>query len=231
MHSHTMLVRAFPLIRRPFLRLTPTIASRSLTLTAFPRASVRPASLDVQAEFVKDTILYKWDNLTHLRIYQAAAVLNMIFWNYFGVYTLYKVADWDKSGNASGEAPVSGFLQSMAYLGRKYCTHLTAIAMTIGYSGLFLIGFFSSRVINTIIVKKGGSDVVILTSRYVAISKLRELKVPLKHISCKTSRDATSTYVTFKVKGQPFYFLVDKKGRFYDPFLFDRTIGMQRNIR
>lgn len=218
------------LFRRSCL-ISPGPRTGSLYLSTLRPTRTDGHSFDVSNEFVRDTVIYKIDNLRQLRTYQAFALLNLIFWSYFGINTLYKVGGYAKKHqNENGGAGERGYLQSLAEVGLKYYKQLTCVALGVGYGGLLLIGLFSTRNVNTIIIRKGGSDAVILTSRFVAVSKLREIRVPLAHISCKTSRDKNTPYATFRIKGHPFFFLVDKDGLFYNPFLFDRTIGLQRNF-
>lgn len=228
--SPVCLSRMFLRLFRPsFLRANgPRI--RNLCLSSLRQSKTDVHSLDVSKEFVRDTMIFKRDNLRELRMYQAFAALNFIAWNYFGINTIFRVAAYAEKHKKEYGLGERGYLQSFAEVGLKYSKQMAVFAACVGYGGLMLIGFFSARNVNTIIIRKGGLDAVILTSRFVAISKLREIRVPLKHITCKTSRDTTATYATFRIKGHPFFFLVDKKGVFYNPFLFDRTIGVQRNI-
>ena len=197
------------------------------------------ADLGIAKEFGRDTILYKIDNLSQLRKYQLFAFINFIVWAYLGSFMFNYIGSVSLEAEkkeilakdpAKKDTRGYNFWMAVSVAERKYHIHLAVICGIIGYGGAIVVGFFSTRSVNTIIVRKGGLHATILTSRALSVSKLRELTVPLSHISCKTHRENTPNYMTFKVKGHPFFFLVDTKGTFYNTYLFDRTFGMQRNL-
>jgi hypothetical protein len=211
--------------------VAPNIMKKSFT--------ARAIDLDLSREFVRDTILYQTNNIPRLRRLQLAAFLNLILWSYFGIYVLRRLGsmpvDMEKQmilekNPDKVNTPAFTIWEKISLTERKYHTYLAVMCSAVGYLSAFLIGFYSSRSVNTLIVKRGASEATILTSRMLSISKLREITVPLNHVSCITSREVASAYMTIKIKGHRFNFLVDKQGTFYNTYLFDRTFGVQRNL-
>ena len=187
----------------------------------------------VDGEFARDTLLYRHNNLGKLRALQFFAFVNLALWAYLGSFLLSHVGALSESQEAlvsNSETPNRRFWQRVSDAERKYHKYLTGLCLLIGYGSVAVIGFFSTRSINALVVRRGGSEVTILTSRFIAISRLRQLTVPLSHLSCRVARSDTASYMTIKVKGYPFFFLIDNKGTFYKPFLFDRVIGVHRNL-
>ena len=226
--------------------LLPLIASHTGCLLRRITASLpliqgpRVHSLDVSKEFTKDIVLYKNDNLKHLRRLQFAAFANFVLFTY--VITMFlkhfrlplssTPADEDKKEAASPEeswwkALFSSRRSSGESHTRKVITGMCVLA---GHGGLAAAAFYSTRSVNTLVVRRGGTHVTLLTSRAVAISRLRQLTVPLTDVSCVAGRSGASPFVKIKIKGQPFFFILDKKGTFYNTYLFDRTVGLLRRL-
>lgn len=180
-------------------------------------------------------MVFRNENLGQLRVFQFMGGVNLIFWVYLGGYYLRKLmiagVEEKEMLEKDPDHKTDSFWRWLSLIEQNHHKKLLAAFIIIGYGTAFMVGLYSVRSVHTIIIRKGGKEVSILTSRMISISKLRELRVPLKEVSCKISRDQGKNYVTLKVKGHPFYFMLDtEKGTIFNPYLFDRTVGLCRNL-
>jgi len=91
--------------------------------------------------------------------------------------------------------------------------------------------FYISRIIYSITIK-GGSNQIIIKTFKIAPSHhyFKTIKLPVDHISCQTGRFDPGQYYIVKLKGHWKYFLIDKKGEFSNPHLFDNLIALNRKL-
>lgn len=80
-----------------------------------------------------------------------------------------------------------------------------------------------SRMVKELTLCKGGKNVILVT--YGPFGNPLKREVPLRNVSCVTSRSQAKSYLSVKVKPKWFYYLVDIRGDFHEPKLFDYTIG------
>lgn len=80
-----------------------------------------------------------------------------------------------------------------------------------------------SRIVKELTLCKGGKSAILVT--YGPFGSPLKREVPLKNLSCVISRSQAKSYISMKVKPKWFYYLVDIRGNFHDPKLFDYTIG------
>ncbi|NWH71987.1 TM223 protein, partial [Piaya cayana] len=86
------------------------------------------------------------------------------------------------------------------------------------------------RAVRQVTLRRGGASVSISTHGALGLGAGPTLTVPLRHLSCRAHRSEVAAAVPLRVKGRPFYFLLDKRGHIPDPRLFDLTVGAYRKL-
>lgn len=87
---------------------------------------------------------------------------------------------------------------------------------------------FTLRSVRYLILRKGGKQISLIT--YTPFGENRILTVDLSDISCKESRSAATSQLPIKVKKHYLHYVLDMKGEFKNPKLFDYTAGLKRTF-
>lgn len=80
-----------------------------------------------------------------------------------------------------------------------------------------------------LVLHRDGKTVSIVTYNH-PLGKNCVLEVPIQRISTRESRQTLSPYIPMKVKGRKFFYLLDRKGQFLNPSLYDNTVGLNRHF-
>lgn len=56
------------------------------------------------------------------------------------------------------------------------------------------------------------------------------MTVPLKNVSAEESRETARNLLPIKVKNRALYYVLDMRGEFRNPQLFDYTAGLKRRV-
>lgn len=75
-------------------------------------------------------------------------------------------------------------------------------------------------------LRKGGASISFVT--YTPFGQNRIMNVPVKCVSAVESRQMAKTTLPLKVKDKALYYVLDMRGEFKNPMLFDQTAGMSR---
>lgn len=105
-------------------------------------------------------------------------------------------------------------------------------SILLGYVCLVGVGFYITRNVRYIILRKGGEKVRVTTFSFVGNEhRYHHYDVPLNHLSCKQGRLEEGPDMKLKIKGRRVHFLINKKeGSFLHPELFDQTVGVYRKL-
>ena len=87
---------------------------------------------------------------------------------------------------------------------------------------------FTLRSVRYLILRKGGKELSFVT--YGPFNKNRIMTVPLKNVSAQESREIAKTQLPLKVRNYRFFYILDMRGEFRNPKLFDFTAGLKRRI-
>ena len=98
-----------------------------------------------------------------------------------------------------------------------------------GSLAMFFTWLYPQRSIHQLKLLKGGQKLQITT--YSHFGRTRAFTVPLEHVSSQQARSAAHSTISLKVKGKWFYYLMDKKGHFNQPALFDYVVGLKRTFK
>ncbi|XP_025832529.1 transmembrane protein 223 isoform X2 [Agrilus planipennis] len=178
-------------------------------------------AVDVNTKVAKDVILYKYDNPKFYKYLNIFAICQFGFWNYLSVFALQTLRD----------APVSpsenaAWWEKINLGENKYRNTLSVLAFTIGWGILTVSWMFTLRTVRYLVLHKGGEKATIVT--YGPFGKNRMFTLDLNNINCKGSRQTTSSTLPLKVKGHYLHYMVDSRGEFRNPSLFDHTVGLKR---
>lgn len=88
---------------------------------------------------------------------------------------------------------------------------------------------FSRRCVRYLVLHKDGKTVSIVTYNH-PLGRNVVQEVPLTKISTRESRQSLSPYIPMKIKDRKFFFLLDRKGEFINPVLYDNTVGLNRHF-
>lgn len=99
----------------------------------------------------------------------------------------------------------------------------------LAYGILAATWLYTLKSVRYLILCKGGQNVAIVT--YTPFGNNRILTTSLNNISCKEGRTTASSQLPLKVKGQRLHYLMDMRGEFKNPILFDHTAGLKRQWR
>lgn len=199
-------------------RVSPLTFTTNLNPKAFVCASV----LEVNTKVVKDVILYRYDNPKFFRIVNIFALCQFGFWTYLSHFAFTTLKD----------APVPNDTENLPWWRRinlgenKYRNTLTVLSFLIGYGILTAACLFTLKSVRYLILRKGGDKLTFVT--YTPFGKNRMMTVDVNKVSSEESRQNARVQLPIKVKGYHLYFVLDMRGEFRNPKLFDSTAGLKR---
>ncbi|XP_036343841.1 transmembrane protein 223-like [Rhagoletis pomonella] len=203
-----------------------TFFNRSINvlLRAPARNRCTPA-YDVNTNVTKDVILFKYENPKYYNVLNIFALCQFVFWTYLSHFAFTTLKD----------APVEEIPgEELAWYLRinlgenKYRNGITIVCFLIGYGILCAAWLFTLRSVRYLILRKGGKDLAFVT--YGPFNRNRILTVPLKFVSAQESREMARSQLPIKVKNRALYYVLDMRGEFRNPQLFDYTAGLKRRI-
>ncbi|XP_028418524.1 transmembrane protein 223-like [Dendronephthya gigantea] len=98
---------------------------------------------------------------------------------------------------------------------------------SLGMGMFFFTGcLYALRSVNQLVLLRDGAHILVKTYTPYGSSKL--FSVPLTDVSCLGSRLDEKAFVVFKIRDRRFYYMLDKRGEFLQPTIFDTTVGVKR---
>lgn len=91
-----------------------------------------------------------------------------------------------------------------------------------------MVWMYTLRSVRFLILNKGGKHITFVT--YTPFGHNRIMKVPLENVSCKEKRTLASIQLPIKVKNKAMHYMLDMRGEFKNPILFDSTAGLFRKL-
>jgi hypothetical protein len=177
--------------------------------------------LEVKTNIAKDVILFKYDNPRFFKIVNIFAVCQFVFWSYLSVFsfTTLRDAPVDRSKETTWWRKIN--------LGEnKYRNSLSIISFIIGYGILSVTWMYTLKSVRYLILHQGGQNISLVT--YTPVGKNRILTVNLENVNCKESRTLARSQLPIKVRGHYLHYILDMRGEFKNPLLFDHTAGLRR---
>lgn len=181
-------------------------------------------SPDSDTNVGKDVILFKYENPKFYKVLNTLSISHFIFFSYLCYYTLTSLKDapdyYSKGDNLVWYERIN--------LGEdKYRHGISVCCGLIGYGILFVSWMFTLRSVRYLVLRKGGKDVSFVT--YTPFGTNRIMTVPLKMVSAEVARETAKSKLPLKIRSRAFYYILDMRGEFKNPKLFDYTVGLKRN--
>ncbi|NXI08566.1 TM223 protein, partial [Irena cyanogastra] len=170
------------------------------------------------AAVTRDVVLYQHDRSRFFRLVGLFCAGQGLFWAYLAHFAF----------TALRPAPGPGPDDPLRPRDNKWRFGFTASCLTVGSLTVAAGWLLPLRAVRRVTLLRGGAAVAIGTHGPLGLGQ-RTLTVPLRDVSGRAHRAQVAAAVPIKVRGRPFFFLLDKGGRFSDPRLFDVTVGAFRN--
>lgn len=87
---------------------------------------------------------------------------------------------------------------------------------------------FTLRTVRFLVLRKGGAKVSFVT--YGPFGTNRIMDVPLSCVSAVQARDIGISALPLRVKSRKFHYLLDNRGEYTNPQLFDHVINVKRRF-
>lgn len=182
--------------------------------------------LDPNTNVIKDVILFKYENARLYKWMNFFAFAQFIFWNYLSYFSLTNLRDAPvPQDDTKEDLP---FWRRINLGENKYRNGISILCFTMGYGILAASWFFTIRSVRFLVLRKGGQAVSFVT--YTPFGPNRIMEVPIKYVSAEESRHAAKVTLPVKVKGQRLFYMLDMRGEFKNPVLFDQTVGLRRKL-
>ncbi|NXB06788.1 TM223 protein, partial [Cnemophilus loriae] len=174
-------------------------------------AAVMAARAALEAAAVsRDVVLFQHDRSRFFRLVGLFCAGQGLFWAYLAHFAFTTLRP------APGPAP--GPDEPLRPRDNKWRFGFTASCLTVGTGGA---GPASERA-------RGGGSGIGVGPGPPRVGGGRTLTVPLRDVSGRAHRTEVAAAIPIKVRGRPFFFLLDKGGQLSDPRLFDVTVGAFR---
>uniref|UniRef100_A0A493TEY8 Transmembrane protein 223 n=1 Tax=Anas platyrhynchos platyrhynchos TaxID=8840 RepID=A0A493TEY8_ANAPP len=176
------------------------------------------AALELEVAVPRDVILFRHERGPFFRLVGLFCVGQGCFWAALAhfAFTALRPAPAPAPGSAPGaDDPLRGWRGS----GELGCSLIVAAGCV-----------FPLRAVRRVTLLRGGATVAISTHGPLGLGRGPSFTVPLRHVSCRAHRSEVPAMIPLKVKGRPFFFLLDKRGQLYNARLFDITVGAYRKL-
>lgn len=220
-----------------FLRVQPAGGGRyALRPTRCANSSsVQPSAklpFEVDTNVAKHTEIYRYDNFRVFAALRMFTVSQAFLWAYMA-QVCYTITD-PKEAPPPGADTSGRFGGLFQFLRERLTTQpyrygLVVFCTAVGTVVAVGSSMFVLRNVRSLVLLKGGQRVAVQT--YAPFKELRTFQVPLEHVSCGQSRLQKSSYITLKIKDHRMHYVLDQRGLFPHPELFDNTVGMARKLK
>ncbi|XP_053133674.1 transmembrane protein 223 [Hemicordylus capensis] len=199
------------------------------------RRGTGSSSFPLDACVPRDVLLFQHERARFFRLLGLFCAGQLLFWTYLAHFAFHTLRGQPRPSPGPGEqrppSPPLPTLPGGASLNlgsNKWRFGFTASCLTVG-SLIVVAGFvFSRRSVSRVLLHRGGQDVTLTT--YYPFGLTSSFTVPLRHVACMSHRSEVPAMIPLKVKGRPFYFLLDKQGHITNAKLFDITVGAYRRF-
>lgn len=179
---------------------------------------------DVNTNVVKDVMLFKYENPKFFMYMNVFAIVQYMFWTYLGLFafTTLRDAPVDKS-TIDDDTP---WFRRINLGENKYRNTLGTVSVLVGGGSLAMIWMYTLRSVRYLVLNKGGKSLTFIT--YTPFGKNRMMTVPLENVCCKEARNIARVQLPLKIRNRWMHYMLDMRGEFKNPLLFDCTAGLMR---
>ncbi|XP_055556409.1 LOW QUALITY PROTEIN: transmembrane protein 223-like [Falco cherrug] len=178
------------------------------------------AALEAAAAVPGDVVLFRHERGRFFRLAGLFCAGQGLFWAYLAHFAF----------TALRPAPGTDTDDPLRPRDNKWRFGFTASCLTLGSLIVGAGCLFPLRAVRRVTLLRGGPRVTISTHGPLGVGQGPTFTVPLRHVSCRAHRSEVPAAIPLKVKGRPFYFLLDKVGQLCNPRLFDITVGAYRKL-
>ncbi|XP_068524397.1 transmembrane protein 223 [Anas acuta] len=184
------------------------------------------AALELEVAVPRDVILFRHERGPFFRLVGLFCVGQGCFWAALAhfAFTALRPAPAPAPGSAPGAD------DPLRPRDHKWRLGFTASCLTLGSLIVAAGCVFPLRAVRRVTLLRGGATVAISTHGPLGLGRGPSFTVPLRHVSCRAHRSEVPAMIPLKVKGRPFFFLLDKRGQLYNARLFDITVGAYRKL-
>ncbi|CAB4002530.1 Hypothetical predicted protein [Paramuricea clavata] len=207
-----------------------------LTRTTFTlRNSQQILMRTLTTKYSQDIILYEYQRHGFYKILGLATLSQLVFWSYMS-YVMYAYirpatqmlqehALKDRTAENQNELKEFKYFPKFL-LDSKMQTGLSIASLGMGVLFFFTGCIYALRSVNQLVLIRNGARIIVRT--YTPFGTAKQFSVPLADVSCLGSRLDEKPFFVFKIKNHRFYYMIDKRGQFLQPTLFDTTVGLKR---
>lgn len=110
----------------------------------------------------------------------------------------------------------------------KYKYGIATATFFLGFGILSFVWIFTLRSVRYLVLRKGGHKVSFVT--YKSFGTIRITEVPITCISAVQSRELNASALPLKMRGKRWNYLLDNRGEYSNPQLFDHVINVRRRF-
>ncbi|XP_057708994.1 transmembrane protein 223-like [Corythoichthys intestinalis] len=184
----------------------------------------------------RDVTLFHHDRTSFFRLLSVFCGGQCVFWTYLAHFAYTGLRDTGTTAQEEKrKAPTSPALAGMwsfeMNLGSSTWRYgFTLGCATIGAGILGLGILFCRRSVCQVVLHQGGRMVSVTTQSPLGMGRGWRITAPLSQVACHAHRHESPSFIPLKIKGQKFYFLLDKEGTINNTELFDVTVGAYRPL-
>ncbi|XP_037954788.1 transmembrane protein 223 [Teleopsis dalmanni] len=182
-------------------------------------------NIDINTNVAKDVVLFTYENPKFYKVINIFGIAQFVFWTYLSHFALTTLKDAPVEENPEVEL---SWYQRINLGENKYRNGISVFCFLVGYGILFSVWMFTLRSVRFLILRKGGNAVSFVT--YGPFNRNRIMDVPLNCMSAQEARELAKVQLPIKVKNKSLYYVLDMRGEFKNPKLFDYTAGLKRNL-
>ncbi|XP_017659302.1 PREDICTED: transmembrane protein 223 [Lepidothrix coronata] len=181
------------------------------------------ARVALEAAVPRDVVLFSHDRSRFFRLAGLFCASQGLFWAYLAHLAFTVLRPQPGPGPDEPQDPLRP-------RDNKWRFGFTASCLTIGSLTVAAGCLFPLRAVRRVTLLRGGSQVTLQTYGPLGWGRGATLTVPLRDVSARAHRAEAAAAVPVRVRGRPFFFLLDKRGVVGDPRLFDLTVGAYRKF-
>ncbi|XP_059818986.1 transmembrane protein 223 [Hypanus sabinus] len=199
---------------------------------SYHRWPSQPRARPVSTDLPRDVTLFQNHRPHFFRLLGLFCGAQALFWAYLAHFAFTSLRDtgYEETvlvgDRAEGLPKIGGISLNLG--SDKWRYSFTVSCLTVGCLILAAGSAFSRRSVCGVVLHRGGREVTISSHRLLGGS--RSFRAPLRDLSCMAHRSQVASVIPLKVRGHRLYYLLDGRGQFHNPGLFDITVGAYRSL-
>lgn len=186
-------------------------------------------------EFDKNYLVYELENSIHVaRVSMAGLItfgVSIVFFYYLqGLKKHGKILE-DRQQEAIKSRTERLLLKASIFI-NQHAFGVGLCGLTLGFAVAFLCQMFCVSSVKSITLLKGGQNVIVHLFRSNPLStNFKPLRVPLNDLCFMGTRKDKKSYIQMSIYRHRGFYLLDKDHAAFHNFLFDKVVGLYRNLK